>query len=168
MQSRSSSDGEMDLDSAGLSPPSRPASTASMNYRLESAVYPGLEADNIYALPSKEFAEYLVNLFMDSVHPSLPIIRPDLFLGQFHTFYSGNSAHPGRKWLAILNLIFAIATKLCLVSGQAGPNTDHQYFSRAQTLNISESLVEDHEDLQQVQVEALAAVYLLSTSHINR
>ncbi|KAJ5740589.1 hypothetical protein N7493_000461 [Penicillium malachiteum] len=144
------------------------ASTASMNYRMESSEYPGLETDNIYALPAKEPAEQMLRLFMDSVQPSLPVIRQDLFIDQFNSFYSGERKHPGRKWLAILNVIFAIIMRLFQLSGQEVRYKDHQFFSRAQTLNISESLVEDHEDLQQVQLETLAAFYLLTSSHINR
>ncbi|KAJ6036398.1 hypothetical protein N7540_000677 [Penicillium herquei] len=145
-----------------------PTSIASMNYRMESSEYPGLETDNIYALPAKGPAEQMLRLFMDSVQPSLPVIRQDLFLDQFNSFYSGQPKHPGRKWLALLNVIFAITTRLFQLSGQDVGYNDHKFFSRAQTLNISESLVEDHEDLQQVQLEALAAFYLLASSHINR
>ncbi|KAJ5713906.1 uncharacterized protein N7483_011087 [Penicillium malachiteum] len=144
------------------------ASTASMNYRMESSEYPGLETDNIYALPAKGPAEQMLRFFMDSAQPSLPVIRQDLFMDQFNSFYFGKPKHPGRKWLALLNVIFAITTRLFQLSGQDVRYKGHQFFSRAQTLNISESLVEDHEDLQQVQLEALAAFYLLASSHINR
>jgi hypothetical protein len=139
-----------------------------MNYHIEPAEYPGSEIDNPYALPAKSSAERLLRLFMDSVQPSLPVIRQDLFTEQFHSFYSGMSKHPGRKWLALLNLVFAISNKLCQLCGQEFQDKEHRFFSRAQTLNISESLVEDHEDLQQVQIETLAAFYLLISSHINR
>lgn len=162
------SDNEKDLENSGSFSPPQTASIASMNYRLESADYPGLEVDNGYALPAKPLAEQLLKLYIDSVQPSLPIIRQDLFIDQFNSFYSGKPRHPGRKWLAVLNLVFAISTKLCQITAQDVPYKGHQFFSRAQTLNINESLVEDHEDLQQVQIETLAAFYLLTSSHINR
>lgn len=162
----SSSEKELEDSHKSLFPKTIPR--ASMNYRIESADYPGSEAENPYALPARASAERLLRLFMDSVQPSLPVVRQDLFVNQFNSFYSGKSKHPGRKWLALLNLVFAISNKLCQVSGNDVQNKDHRFFSRAQTLNISESLVEDHEDLQQVQIETLAAFYLLISSHINR
>ncbi|OQD81831.1 hypothetical protein PENANT_c025G04749 [Penicillium antarcticum] len=143
-------------------------SVASVDYHIESADYPGLEDENPYTLPAKAPAERLLRLYLDSVQPSLPVIRQALFVDQFDSLYSGDSIHPGRKWLAVLNLIFAISSKLCQVSGQNIHRRDNKYFSRAQKLIISESLVEDHEDLQQVQVETLAAFFLMTSSQINR
>lgn len=168
MEASGPSGNEKEFENSGGSPPPRTAPIASMNYHVESADYPGLEVDDIYALPEKELAEQLLRLYIDSVQPSLPVIRQDLFIDQFDSFYSGKSKHPGRKWLAVLNLVFAISAKLCRITAQDIEHKDHQFFSRAQTLNISESLVEDHEDLQQVQIETLAAFYLLTSSHINR
>ncbi|KAJ6016984.1 hypothetical protein N7451_000363 [Penicillium sp. IBT 35674x] len=145
-------------------------SFASMDYHMESADYPGsgLEHENPYTLPAKALAERLLSLYMDSVQPSLPIIRQTLFVDQFNSLYSGNSIQPGRKWLALLNLVFAVSSKLCQIAGQDTHNKENKFFSRAQTLIISESLVEDHEDLQQVQAETLAAFFLLTSSQINR
>lgn len=143
-------------------------SMTSVNYHIESAKYPGLEDENPYTLPGKALAERLLRLYLDSVQPSLPVIREVLFVDQFNSLYSGELRHPGRKWLAVLNLIFAISSKLCQMAGQDIHDRDTKFFSRAQKLNISESLVEDHEDLQQVQVETLAAFFLLTSSHVNR
>lgn len=91
---------------------------ASLNYHIEAANYPGSEINNPYTLPTKELAEWLLKLFINSFQPSLPIIRQDLFIDQFDSFYSAKSGHPGRKWLAVLNLIFAIGSKFCQISGQ--------------------------------------------------
>lgn len=143
-------------------------SISSVDYHIESADYPGLEDENPYTLPAKATAERLLRLYLDSVQPSLPIIRQVLFVDQFISLYSEELIHPGRKWLAVLNLVFAISSKLCQISGQDIHGMDNKFFSRAQKLIISESLVEDHEDLQQVQVETLAAFFLLTSSQINR
>lgn len=143
-------------------------SMASVDYHIKSTDYPGLEDENPYALPARSLAERLLRLYIDSVQPSLPIVRQALFVDQFLSFYSGELIHPGRKWLAVLNLIFAISSKLCQMSGQDIHGSDSKFFSRAQKLVISESLVEDHEDLQQVQAETLAAFFLLTSSQINR
>lgn len=168
MQSGGSSGNENYLGTRGKSPSPNAPPTASMNYHIEPSDYPAEEVENIYALPERIPAERLLRIYMESVQPSLPVLRTDLFTDQFDIFYSGNSSHPGRKWLALLNLVFAISTRLCQISGQDTQNMGHQFFSRAQMLNISESIVEDHEDLQQVQLEALAAFYLLTSSHVNR
>lgn len=64
-----------ELENSRKSPLPRTASTASMNYHIESADYPGLEVDHPYALPARASAERLLRLFMDSVQPSLPIVR---------------------------------------------------------------------------------------------
>lgn len=138
------------------------------HYPVEPVDYPAREMGGIYVLPDKDSATRLFNLYMDTVHPSLPVLRSDLFVDQFDSFFSGTSQHPGRKWLALLNLIFAISTKLCQLFGQDVFEVGYKFFSRAQALNISESIVEDHEDLQQVQVEILASFYLLIASHVNR
>ena len=148
--------------------PTMPATMSSANYHIESPNYPSLESENLYVLPAKASAERLLGVYLDSVQPSLPVIRQALFTDQFKSLYSGESRNPGRKWLAVLNLIFAISSRFCHITGQNIQSGDHQFFSRAQKLNISESLVEDHEDLQQVQVETLAAFYLLACSQINR
>lgn len=168
MKSAGLSNNEQNSETSHSWPPSRIAPTASMNYHIEPAAYPAEEVDNVYSLPEKLSAERLLEIYMDSVQPSLPVIRSDLFKDQFDSFTSGRSGHPGRKWLAVLNLVFAISTKLCQHSGQDTQNMGHLFFSRAQMLNISESIVEDHEDLQQVQIETLAAFYLMISSHVNR
>lgn len=167
-EARNQPPSEGDFENRRKSQPPMAASVASLDYHIESIDYPGSEDENLYALPAKAPAERLLRLYLDSVQPSLPIIRQALFIDQFNSLYSGDSIYPGRKWLAVLNLIFAISSRLCRVSGQGIQNRDQQFFSRAQKLNLSESLVDGHEDLQQVQVETLAALYLMSSSQINR
>ena len=68
----------------------------------------------------------------------------------------------------MLNLVFAIATRHSFLIDQPQPNCDdHQtYFARAWRLNVSNVI--DHPDLQQAQVEGLAAFYLLSVGQVNR
>ncbi|KAJ5982206.1 hypothetical protein N7451_012306 [Penicillium sp. IBT 35674x] len=128
--------------------PSINDSLASVDYHIGSADYPGTrhEDENPYTLPAKALAERLLSLYLDGVQPSLPIIRQSLFVDQFNSLYSGNSVQPGRKWLALLNLVFAISSKLCQITGQDTLDRENKFFSRAQKLIISESLVEDHED----------------------
>lgn len=168
MEFSDASGSEKEAENSGNSPPPWVVPATSMNYHIEPSNYPGLEVNSPYAIPERALAERLLSLYVASVQPSLPVIREELFTSQFNSFYSGESSHPGRKWLAVLNLVFAIATKLCHLSGQDTQNMSREFFARAQTLNISETVVEDHEDLQQVQLEVLAAFFLLISSHVNR
>lgn len=73
--------------------------------------------------------------------------------------------------MAVLNLVFAIAAKYSsLVDGQSREGSrDHEvYFARAWHLSIGQAALAEHPDLQQVQVEGLAAFYHLLTGQINR
>jgi hypothetical protein len=53
---------------------------ASTNYHIEFNDYTALGDDNLYALPAKALAERLLRLYLDSVQPSLPIVRQHLFV----------------------------------------------------------------------------------------
>jgi hypothetical protein len=78
---------------------------------------------------------------------------------------------PGRKWLAIVNLIFAISARYSHVvrAEWRGDDRDHLiYFSRARLLSLDGETLFQHADLQQIQVTALMALYLLCTNQINR
>lgn len=89
---------------------------------------------------------------------------------QCRRLFINQSINPGSKWLAIFNMILAIGSEFCQLSGQ---DVQHEaypdvFFARARTLNDSENIVYEHDDLQQLQAEALMAFYLLSKSQINR
>lgn len=73
--------------------------------------------------------------------------------------------------MAILNLIFALATRYSQLvqAGTEDLGIDHLvYFSRAWKLSMSDVALLDHPNLQQVQVEGLTSFYLLSVGQINR
>lgn len=69
-----------------------------------------------------------------------------------------------------MNSVLAIAARYSsLVQDRPDEHLDHElYFSRAWKLNASDTALIDPPDLQQVQIESLAAFYLLSIGHINR
>jgi hypothetical protein len=78
---------------------------------------------------------------------------------------------PPARWLAILNLIFALGAKfghLLSEPWMKGANGPLEYFSRAQKLNFTNGHLFDHPNLQQVQAEGLSAFWLMSMGHINR
>ena len=143
---------------------------ASTNYYLDDLDIPTPERTDPYEVPSRETAAKLLNVYLTSIHPSFPIIGISTFVSQFQVFFGQPSVKPGNKWLAILNLIFAIGAKhakLTNAEWKQGED-DHQiYFSRARTLGLEGQLLH-HSDLQQLQVEGLACFYMITSGHINR
>ncbi|RAK95392.1 CeGAL family transcription factor [Aspergillus ibericus CBS 121593] len=121
---------------------------SALNYHLDYQELPTIQRLDAFALPSKDMASKLYKLYVDWVHPSFPIIGITPFGPQFQAFIGNPSLRPGNKWLAILNLIFAIA-------------------ARARVLSMDDRHLH-HPDLQQLQVEGLAALYMLALGHINR
>ncbi|CRG86433.1 putative transcriptional regulatory protein C105,03c [Talaromyces islandicus] len=126
---------------------------------------------DIYYIPPREQAERLFEDYLTTVHQNFPIINRPLFSSQFRYFLD-NPTHPGDKWRAILNMIFAIAAKHSHLVQAPWKGDDAQehllYFTRARHLSMTSDVLFSHPDLQQVQVEGLIAFYLLSTDQINR
>lgn len=124
-----------------------------------------------YEVPPRETADLLFNAYLESFHPSFPIIGKMTFTSQYKKFIERSSTNPGDRWLAILNMIFAIGAKYShLIQAEwRGDERDHLlYFSRARLLSLNGSTIFNHPDLQQVQVSGLIAFYLLATSQISR
>lgn len=168
----SSTDDDNGLPSPTLTPrpddPGEPG-VASTNYYLDDSDVSITEQVDAYGVPSRETATKLLNAYLTSVHPSFPIIGILTFVSQFQVFFSRPSLKPGNKWLAILNLIFAIATKHGQLTEADWEEEDsHQlYFARAKMLSMEDQLLQ-HPDLQQLQVEGLACFYMIASGHINR
>jgi hypothetical protein len=162
-----------DLDQDSSSPiketPERPA-ISSMNYFQDDADLLVPDPIDLIHRPAQHFADNLVDAYFYAVHPAFPIFGKATFLNQYRSFYSNPNLRPGKRWLALLNLVFAIATRYLLLTGQLWPDQDdHQtFFARAWNLSIGKVALLDHPNLQQVQVEGLAAFYLLSIGQVNR
>jgi Fungal specific transcription factor domain len=142
-----------------------------LSYHLDDFSISIPEAIDRFEIPPRETADHLFNAYLESVHPSFPIIGKMTFSSQYRKFMEGTSASPGERWLAILNMIFAIGARYAhLVQAEwRGDERDHLlYFSRARLLSLNGNTIFNHPDLQQVQVSALIAFYLLATSQINR
>ncbi|KAJ9204695.1 transcriptional regulator family: Fungal Specific TF [Paecilomyces variotii] len=145
-------------------------SIASSSYYLDDTEITIPARVDPYGMPSRDVAARLFNAYLASVHPSFPIIGISTFISQYQLFFNQPSVKPGNKWLAILNLIFAIAAKYSHISRADWRDNedDHQlYFARARMLSMNDQLF-DHPDLQQIQVEGLASFYLLAMDQINR
>ncbi|KAJ5901681.1 hypothetical protein N7495_002209 [Penicillium taxi] len=143
---------------------------SSSNYYLDDLDIPAADPGDASEVPSCETATKLLNTYLTSVHPSFPIIGVSTFVSQFQVFFSQPTLNPGNKWLSILNLIFAIASKfgqLTDADWKEGEDDHEFYFGRARTLSLEGQFLR-HSDLQQLQVEGLACFYMISSGHINR
>jgi Fungal specific transcription factor domain len=143
-----------------------------LSYHLDDFSISISEAIDPMEIPTRETADHLFTAYLDSVHPSFPIIGKITFMSQYRKFMDGPSfSNPGDRWRAILNMIFAIGAKYShLVNADwRGDERDHLiYFSRARLLSLNGNTIFNHPDLQQVQVSALISFYFVATSQINR
>lgn len=143
---------------------------ASLNYYADHEDLPLPDDIDSHQVPSREIANRLFGAYLTSVHPSFPIIGMSTFVSQYQLFYSNATVKPGNRWLAILNLTFAIASLYShlIHTDWEGSESDHLvYFARARILSLNYTLL-DHTDLQQLQVEGLTCFYLLATGQVNR
>lgn len=137
------------------------------NYYLDSLRIPISHSTDWLDRPPKEIAFQLVRSYFQIIHASFPVIGKVYFLKQLHTFYTKPRPVPGKTWMAVLNLVFAIASRHASLKKQESGD-DMLYFSRAWSLCMREPGVLNHPNLQQVQVESLVSLYMLSLGHINR
>ncbi|KAJ5740484.1 hypothetical protein N7493_000356, partial [Penicillium malachiteum] len=146
-----------------------------LNYHLDDLDISVPEPVNIYEMPPRQLADRLLNEYFENTHPFFPIISRPLYRAQYQTFLdassTSNTTRPGDKWLAVLNIIFAIAAKHAHLTNAPwrGEDNDHLvYLTRARRLSMNSDVLFSHPDLQQVQVEGMIAFYLLASDQINR
>ncbi|KAJ5601458.1 hypothetical protein N7510_010992 [Penicillium lagena] len=141
-----------------------------VNYHLDDMDISAPGPVQTYYMPPRQLADQLFEDYLTTVHPFYPIINRPLFRAQYQTFYD-SAARPGDKWLAILNMIFAISAKhahLMDAPWRGDPQDHLVYLTRARILSLNGDVLFSHPDLQQVQVEGLIAFYLLASDQINR
>jgi hypothetical protein len=145
-------------------------SISSLNYHLDHQSLSEPAVIDAYAVPSKAQADRLLQYYLEKVQISVPIIRQDLFLDQYDRFYSERDLNPGRKWLSIFNLVMAVSSAFCRLSSQDTRHVADEttFYTRAKLLNTSDLIVFQHDDLQEVQIEALMAFFFLIISQVNR
>ncbi|KAL8946438.1 MAG: hypothetical protein Q9222_007167 [Ikaeria aurantiellina] len=146
-------------------------SMSESTYHCDDQPLMPLEDETAFQLPPKAICDPLLAAYLESVHPAFPIIGRTRFLEQYRAFSNGIKNKPGRLWLAILNLIFAIAARygrLIEADWAKYTNDDATFFSRARLLGLDPDAVWVHVELQRVQVVGLASFYLLSTNQITR
>ncbi|KAJ5779361.1 hypothetical protein N7457_007081 [Penicillium paradoxum] len=155
----------------GQSEQSAHPSLSSCGLFMDELVIPSTNDPDVFACPPQPIADELVDRYFQVAHASFPIIGKEIFLSQCRSFYSNMTTHPGNKWMALLNMVFAIAARHSELASD-GPQPDRNnhaiYFSRAWRLIMSENVLLDHPNLQQTQVEALVSLYMLSIGQANR
>ncbi|KAJ6025018.1 hypothetical protein N7540_005815 [Penicillium herquei] len=125
---------------------------------------------NKYSLPPRNIADQLFEDYLTSIHPEFPIVHRPLFCSQYFKFWE-RAEQPGDKWLAILNMMFAIAALYANCtrgSWQDDENEHRLYFKRAKLLSMTEAEFFGRPDLQQVQIEGLCAFYLLASDQFEK
>ena len=124
-----------------------------------------------HSVPSRQIADSLFHVYLDTVHPAFPIIGKTNFINQYQRFFEVPHIKAGDTWMAILNLILAIGAKYShLVRAERqGDESDHRvYFTRARMLGFNSESILGHADLQRVQIAGLMAFYLTAINQINR
>ncbi|KAL4994263.1 fungal-specific transcription factor domain-containing protein [Aspergillus recurvatus] len=144
-------------------------SIASMSYHVDNLSITDPAPVDPRLLPPRSWAARLVDIFFWSIAPSFPLLNRTLFMSQFEAAFS-SSAHPTSKWLAVLNLVFAVSAKYYQQAEPvAGKDVDDRVFlSRALCLRSSHHLVLEHADLHEVQIDLLLAIYYLVSGQVNR
>lgn len=141
------------------------------SYHLDDMSVLTYDAVDPYEVPTPDMARHLFDAFMRKVHPSFPITGRITLTAQFHKFVTGQVQRPPEKWLAIINMIFAIGAKYShfVQADWQGDDRDHLvYFTRARHLCMNGDSLFQHPDLQQIQILGLTAFYFLCISQINR
>ena len=142
-----------------------------MSYHLDDLSVTTYETVDPYEYPTAETAQHLFDCYMTRVHPSFPIVGSVNLKAQFSKFVTGKAQRPPEKWLAIINVIFAIGAKYShLIHAEwKGDERDHLiYFTRARLLSINMETLFDHPELQSIQILGLISFYFLSIGQINR
>lgn len=146
---------------------------ATVNYHLDDLSIPLPDSSiDVLAVPQKEIADEYLNAYMTQVHPFFGAVRKSTFRNQYEQFMGKHMMlAPPRKWLAILNMIFAIGCRHCRLMAPAQSaiyENDLVFLSRARHLGLHSNILFEHADLQQIQLEFLIAIYLLSLGQLNR
>ncbi|KAJ5706372.1 hypothetical protein N7536_002061 [Penicillium majusculum] len=143
--------------------------TSTMDYHLDSLDIPLIEPCDPLDVPPRELADRYFDAYLTNVHPTFSAIRKMTFISQYQKFFN-NASTPPRKWLAILNMIFAIGCRYCRLidDPQSTDEEDLVYLTRARYLSLHSNVLFEHTDLQQIQLELLVAVYLLCLGQVNR
>ena len=141
------------------------------NYHLDDQRILPVGSVDPNEVPDRETADRLFGIYLETVHASFPIIGKTAFSNQYELFFSGQARRPGSEWLAILNLIFAIAARYEALTQNSEQEVtqDHLvFFARARVLSLGDEVIFGHASIQQLQVFGLASFYFLASDQISR
>ncbi|KAL3465179.1 fungal-specific transcription factor domain-containing protein [Aspergillus heterothallicus] len=159
------------LESDGVKSASRQVPIMTMSYHLDDLILPFPDTVDPFVIPPKPIADKYFSAYMRSVHPALMVVRQNTFTSQYEQFFTKKFVNPPRKWLAVLNMIFALGCRFCKLTGEInteGPHTDDlEFLNRTRRLCLSGNVLFDHDDLQQIQVLLLVAFYLVALGQVN-
>ncbi|KAI3147192.1 transcriptional regulator family: Fungal Specific TF [Penicillium roqueforti] len=143
--------------------------TSTMDYHLDNLDIPMIEPCDPLALPPSALADRYFDAYLTNVHPTFSAVRKMTFISQYQKFFN-NESTPHRKWLAILNMIFAIGCRYSRLINdpQSTSEEDLIYLTRARHLGLQGSVLFEPTDLQQIQLELLIAIYMLCLGQVNR
>jgi hypothetical protein len=124
-----------------------------------------------YALPNIEVAQRLLDCYTNTVQNVFPILAKKVFTNEVRDYFAATMPYPvPEKWLAILNLVFAIGARFSyLTETDWQPDSrDHIiYQSRAHLLNMDEPSLAHLPHLMRVQITALFAFYASTVGNVN-
>ncbi|KAJ6171335.1 fungal-specific transcription factor domain-containing protein, partial [Penicillium chermesinum] len=138
-----------------------------LSYHLDDQELPLYDPAQLYTLPPRNVAERYYKTYLRTIHSSFMVIREPVFTSQFVHVYQQTVNPPG-AWLAVLNLVLALGCRYSHAWTAVEISLDHVFFNRARKLSMSGNVLFKHADLQQIQVEALTAIYLIDSGHLNR
>ncbi|KAL9050637.1 MAG: hypothetical protein Q9206_005003 [Seirophora lacunosa] len=124
-----------------------------------------------YEIPARATADSLLSCYFECVHPAFPILGKTTFVKQYLAFYDNPNLKTGPRWLAVLNLVFALSARYgrLIRTDWSEYSDDHAiYFSRARLLGLETGSIWVPAELQRIQVHGLASFYLMATHQINR
>ena len=131
-----------------------------------------VDAENAFALPPRQVADALMNVYFTTVHQTFPILSQPAFTSQYNKYMLDLVLPENSKpWLAILNIIFAIGTVYSQLTQATwrGDVKDHlQYLRRAQALFLNSDILFSLPSTVNAQALAVTGIYFISTNQINR
>ncbi|KAF2653038.1 hypothetical protein K491DRAFT_718355 [Lophiostoma macrostomum CBS 122681] len=127
-------------------------------------------------LPAMPIAEKLISYYFQTVHTSFPVIA-ESFRSQLNNYLTsvsrGVSVQPPTKWLALMNMVFAIGARYADLTHQdwRAHDCDHKvYMSRAVRLLVVDEAVMfiGNPDMALIQATALLSFYYLIIGHVSK
>ena len=121
-------------------------------------------------LPPKSIGDAFVDAYFTTVHPCFPFLSKSRFLQVYEQCFEAYGTPIGRRWRAMLNLVFAIGAKFSvLIKAESSDERDHLiFFTRARGLSLDDGALWQVGDLEQVQLLVLTVLYLTAADHTNR